>query len=98
MFNHITAKVPGADDQFLINNFGLRYDEITASNMIKVDLKENVVGGNIYGQDTGQLDAIAKGIPEAQFAITPEGLNKLPYAALIRELDQTDPDYRTSIK
>lgn len=221
VFNHITARVPGAEDQFLINNFGLRYDEITASNLIKVDLKGRVIdgrgnervnlagyvihsaihgarhdvhcalhthgpagvavscleqgflfinqdsmqfhgqiayhefeglavnederqrlvadfgdkaililrnhgmltvgktvadafvlmwalehcckvqlsvmasGGKIHGLDNGQLDAIAKNLPQQQFAITPEGLGKLPFAALMRQLDQTDPDYRT---
>ncbi len=44
IFNHITARVPGADEHFLINNFGLMYDEITASNLLKIDLDGNVVG------------------------------------------------------
>ncbi len=46
IFNHITARVPGDEEHFLINNFGLRYDEITASNLIKVDLDGNVVDGD----------------------------------------------------
>ncbi len=44
VFNHITARVPGAEE-FLINRFGLRYDEITASNLIKLDLDGNVLDG-----------------------------------------------------
>lgn len=44
IFNHITARVPGTEDQFLINNFGLRYDEIKASNLLKIDLDGKVVG------------------------------------------------------
>lgn len=44
IFNHITARVPGPEDHFLINNFGLMYDEITASNLLKIDLAGNVVG------------------------------------------------------
>lgn len=44
IFNHITARVPGTQDQFLINNFGLRYDEVKASNLLKIDLTGNVIG------------------------------------------------------
>lgn len=34
---HLSARVPDAGDQFLINPFGLMFDEITASNLVKVD-------------------------------------------------------------
>ncbi len=44
IFNHITMRVPGADDQFLINEYGLGYDEVKASNLVKIDLDGNVVG------------------------------------------------------
>ena len=43
LYNHITRRVPGTDDQFLINEFGLGYDEITASNLVKIDIEGNVV-------------------------------------------------------
>lgn len=45
VFNHITAKVPGPEKHFLINEYGLSYDEITASNLVKVDLDGTVVDG-----------------------------------------------------
>ncbi|GIX25379.1 MAG: class II aldolase [Caldimonas sp.] len=38
VFTHITARVPGADDQFLINPYGLLFEEITASSLVRVDL------------------------------------------------------------
>jgi len=38
VFTHITARVPGAADQFLINPYGMFFDEITASNLVKIDL------------------------------------------------------------
>ncbi len=41
--NHITSRVPGTDDQFLINEYGLGYDEVTASNLVKIDLDGNVL-------------------------------------------------------
>lgn len=219
IFNHITARVPGPEEHFLINHFGLRYDEITASNLLKVDLDGNIIDGDgteqvnlagyvihsaIHGaredvvcalhthgpasvavscleegfmfinQDSmqfsgkiayhdfegiainegerdrlvadlgtkstlilrnhgaltvgrsvgeafvmmwllehackiqlsvmatgakinalenGQLDAIAAQVPEQQKAITPDGLGKLPFDALLREVAVTDPDY-----
>ena len=33
--NHISARVPGKDEHFLINPFGMMYEEITASSLIK---------------------------------------------------------------
>ena len=44
IFNHITCRVPGDEHQFLINPYGLRYDEVTASNLVKIDLDGNSVG------------------------------------------------------
>lgn len=38
IFNHITARVPGVSRHYLINPFGLRYDEVTASNLVLIDL------------------------------------------------------------
>ena len=43
IYNHITSRVPGTHDQFLINEFGLGYDEVTASNLVKIDLDGNVL-------------------------------------------------------
>ena len=43
VFNHITVRVPGPEHHFLINRFGLRYDEVTASNLVKIDLDGNVL-------------------------------------------------------
>lgn len=41
VFTHITARVPGTEDQFLINPYGMMFDEITASSLVKIDLKGN---------------------------------------------------------
>ncbi len=43
IFTHISAKVPGTDDHFLINPYGFLFEEITASNLVKVDLKGNII-------------------------------------------------------
>ena len=41
VYTHITAKIPGAEDQFLINPYGMMFAEITASNLVKIDLAGN---------------------------------------------------------
>lgn len=43
IYNHITARAPGPNRHFLINSFGLAYNEVKASNLIKVDLDGNKV-------------------------------------------------------
>jgi len=57
IYNHITLKVPGSDDipggpHFLINPFGLGFEEVTASSLLKVDLEGNVID---KGNSTGIL-------------------------------------------
>lgn len=44
IYNHITLRVPGPERHFLINPFGLHYSEVTASNLVKIDLEGQVVG------------------------------------------------------
>jgi ribulose-5-phosphate 4-epimerase/fuculose-1-phosphate aldolase len=41
IFNHITLRVPGPDVRFLINPFGLHYSEVTASNLVLIDIEGN---------------------------------------------------------
>jgi ribulose-5-phosphate 4-epimerase/fuculose-1-phosphate aldolase len=41
VFTHISARVPGTEDQFLINPYGLFFDEITASSLVKIDQEGN---------------------------------------------------------
>ena len=38
IFNHITLRVPGPETVFLINPFGLHYSEVTASNLVAIDI------------------------------------------------------------
>ncbi len=46
IYAHLTARVPGPDDHFLINPYGLNYDEITASNLVKIDVNGEKVGAS----------------------------------------------------
>ena len=48
-FTHISMRVPGPDEHFLINPFGLLYEDVTASNLVKVDLEGNVLPPSRYG-------------------------------------------------
>ena len=58
ILTHFSARVPGADDQFLLNAYGLMFDEVTASNLVKVD-----EAGSILEDITGM------GINQAGFVI-----------------------------
>jgi ribulose-5-phosphate 4-epimerase/fuculose-1-phosphate aldolase len=58
ILTHFSARVPGADSQFLLNAYGLMFDEVTASNLVKVDHE-----GNILEDITGM------GINQAGFVI-----------------------------
>lgn len=49
LYTHISARVPGPDHHFLINPFGLSFDEITASSLVKVDIDGNIIGDSEYG-------------------------------------------------
>ncbi|KMN22174.1 class II aldolase/adducin family protein [Pseudomonas helleri] len=44
IYNHISLRVPGPDQHFLINPFGLHYSEVRASNLVKVDVEGRVIG------------------------------------------------------
>lgn len=52
IYNHITLRVPesatGGEKHFLINPFGLHYSEVTASNLVKIDLAGNILDESAY--------------------------------------------------
>jgi ribulose-5-phosphate 4-epimerase/fuculose-1-phosphate aldolase len=43
IYTHISARVPGAHDRFLINPYGMRFEEVTASNLVTVDIDGNII-------------------------------------------------------
>jgi ribulose-5-phosphate 4-epimerase/fuculose-1-phosphate aldolase len=43
IYNHISLRIPGTDNHFLINAFGLLYEEVSASNLVKVDIDGNLL-------------------------------------------------------
>ena len=72
IYNHITARLPdsvtGGDTQFLINPFGLHYSEVTASNLVKVDVTGKVMDGSHHKVNPAGFTvhaAIHSGVPDA---------------------------------
>ena len=62
MANHITSRVPDEDGAFLINAYGMMYEEITASSLIKVDQAGNILSKPDFG-------ALDYGINKAGYVI-----------------------------
>ena len=62
MANHVSAAVPGEENAFLINAYGMMYEEITASSLIKIDVDGNI----LLKPDFGDLDY---GINKAGYVI-----------------------------
>lgn len=48
VFTHLTARVPGPEKHFLINPYGMMFDEITASSLVKIDAAGNKVMASDY--------------------------------------------------
>lgn len=44
IWTHSTVRIPGPDHHFLINPYGFRFDEVTASNLVKVDPEGQIIG------------------------------------------------------
>ncbi len=72
IYNHITVRLPdsvtGGQKQFLINPFGLHYSEVTASNLLKIDLKGNKLDDNPWPVNPAGFTvhaAIHDGLPDA---------------------------------
>jgi ribulose-5-phosphate 4-epimerase/fuculose-1-phosphate aldolase len=72
IYNHITVRLPdsvtGGQKQFLINPFGLHYSEVTASNLLKIDLKGNKLDDNPWPVNPAGFtvhSAIHEGIGDA---------------------------------
>jgi ribulose-5-phosphate 4-epimerase/fuculose-1-phosphate aldolase len=48
IYTHISVRVPGPEHHFLINPYGLRFDEVTASSLVKVTAEGETVGQQAY--------------------------------------------------
>jgi ribulose-5-phosphate 4-epimerase/fuculose-1-phosphate aldolase len=82
VYNHISARVPDEEGHFLINAYGMTYDEITASSLVKVDFDGNIVqdSGTGYGINRAGFvihSAVHRGRPDVACVIhthTPAGM------------------------
>ena len=48
IFTHISVRIPGPEHHFLINPYGMLFEEITASSLVKIDLDGNIVMESPY--------------------------------------------------
>mgnify|MGYP003541839119 CR=1 FL=1 len=68
IYTHISVRLPGRNDRFLINPYGLRFEEVTASNLVTVDLEQQQVraGERCYGFDVPPLrkEALRSGLDD----------------------------------
>ncbi len=68
IYNHITLRLPGPQTHFLINPFGLHYSEVTAANLVKIDLDGNVVDESAHRVNPAGFvvhAAIHRAVPDA---------------------------------
>src|SRR5258706_8261185 len=82
VYNHISARVPGEEGHFLINAYGMTYDEITASSLVKIDFEGRVVQDSSTGYGINHAgfvihSAVHRGRPDVACVIhthTPAGM------------------------
>ncbi len=55
IYTHISARIPGPEHHFLINPYGLLFDEITASSLVKIDLDGQHPPGDALLHQSGGL-------------------------------------------
>ena len=72
ILTHNSARVPGTTDQFLLNPMGLMFDEVTASNLVKIDMDGNQVEPSEYEPNRAGFvihSAIYLGRPDVECVI-----------------------------
>lgn len=72
MANHISARVPGEDGAFLINAYGMMYEEITASSLLKVDHAGRILARPDFGALDYGINRAGYVIHSAVHAARPE--------------------------
>lgn len=84
VFTHISARVPDSDHHFLINPYGMMFDEITASSLVKVDLSGNKVMESPYNINPAGFtihSAIHAAREDAQCVLHTHSLNGVAVSA-----------------
>ncbi len=84
VFTHISARLPGSHDSFLINPYGLMFDEITASSLIKINAQGDKLGNSPYPVNPAGFtihSAIHSARHEAQCVMHTHALNGVAVSA-----------------
>ncbi len=80
VYTHISARVPGPEEHFLLNPLGFMFNEVTASNLVKIDLEGNNVGASAHPVNKAGFvihSAVHAARPDVQCVIhlhTPAGM------------------------
>jgi len=97
IYNHITLRLPqeacGSEKQFLINPFGLHYSEVTASNLVKIDLKGKALDGSPYPVNPAGFTvhaALHDNLPEAHCVMHTHTTAGVSVACMKEGLQQTN--------
>ncbi|VTU19108.1 L-fuculose phosphate aldolase [Variovorax sp. PBS-H4] len=97
IYNHITVRLPdsvtGGEKQFLINPFGLHYSEVTAGNLVKIDLQGKVLDGSRHPVNPAGFTvhaAIHDGLPDAHCVMHTHTTAGVAVACLQGGLQQTN--------
>ena len=97
IYNHITLRLPdsvsGAEKHFLINAFGLQYSEVSASNLVKIDLQGKVLDGSTHKVNPAGFTvhaAIHAGLPDAHCIMHTHTTAGVAVACLQGGLQQTN--------
>jgi ribulose-5-phosphate 4-epimerase/fuculose-1-phosphate aldolase len=93
LYTHISARVPGPEHHFLLNPFGLWFEEVTASNLVKVDLDGKILDGEWGINQAGYVihSAIHEARPDAHFVAhfhTDDGMAASSHAEGLLPLNQ----------
>jgi len=97
IYNHITARVPGPEHHILISAYGMLYEEVTASSLIKVDLAGNIIEKPDHGYSVNAAgyiihSAVHEAREDAQCVIhthTPAGISVSAMEEGLLPLSQT---------
>src|SRR5215469_10539190 len=70
-YTHISARVPGEEEQYLIHAYGLLFEEVTASNLIRVDFAGRVLTGDHEYNQAGHLihTVVLRARPEINYVL-----------------------------
>ncbi len=97
IYNHITVRLPdavtGGARQFLINPFGLHYSEVTAGNLVRIDIHGQVLDGSTHAVNPAGFTvhaAIHEGLPTAHCVMHTHTTAGIAVACMQGGLQQTN--------